>query len=101
MRTDRRDDGERHPLRILLAEDNIINQQDTALLRSLPGRCGEWPGRVEALKNITTVFMDVQMPELSGTSITYIHSFVAGAPAAHRRRPTSLIDRAQLLKRHG
>jgi signal transduction histidine kinase/DNA-binding response OmpR family regulator len=80
----------RHPLRILIAEDNTINQQVLRLwLQQLGYRADVVDnGRraVEAVlaKAYDLVFMDVQMPELSGLDATReIHEAL---PAGRRPR---------------
>jgi PAS domain S-box-containing protein len=71
-----RDLGERHPLRILVAEDNSVNQRLVALtLEHLGYRADIVANGVEALDAIRRqrydlVLMDVQMPELDGLEAT-------------------------------
>jgi CheY-like chemotaxis protein len=64
--------GERHPLRILLAEDNIVNQKVAV---SILQRMGYRPDVVanglevlEALRRQTydVILLDMQMPEMGG-----------------------------------
>jgi signal transduction histidine kinase/DNA-binding response OmpR family regulator len=64
--------GERHPLRILIAEDNVVNQKVAA---GMMERLGYRPDvvangleAVEAVRRVAydLVFMDIQMPELDG-----------------------------------
>ncbi len=68
--------GERHPLRILLAEDNPVNQK---LAMRLLGQIGYEPAvandglqAIDALARdaFDVVLMDVQMPELDGLEAT-------------------------------
>jgi len=68
--------GERHPLRILLAEDNAVNQK---LALRLLGQhnyhaavAGDGQQAIDALAegDFDTVLMDVQMPELDGLEAT-------------------------------
>jgi signal transduction histidine kinase/ligand-binding sensor domain-containing protein/ActR/RegA family two-component response regulator len=70
------DFAENHPLRILVAEDNIINQQ---LIRQILGNLGYDPDCVEngalavdAMKTreYDVILMDVQMPEMDGLEAT-------------------------------
>jgi GAF domain-containing protein/CheY-like chemotaxis protein len=68
--------GERHPLRILLAEDNAVNQKlALRLLAQLSYSAdvvGDGLQAIGALEDDTydVVLMDVQMPELDGISAT-------------------------------
>ena len=74
--TDGRALGERHPLRILLAEDNPVNQKlALRLLGQLSYEAevaGDGRQAIEAIENGTfdVVLMDVQMPELDGLGAT-------------------------------
>ncbi|HET7645607.1 MAG TPA: GAF domain-containing protein [Candidatus Limnocylindria bacterium] len=68
--------GERHPLRILLAEDNPVNQKlALRLLAQLayePDVAGDGLQTIAALEDraFDVVLMDVQMPELDGLEAT-------------------------------
>jgi signal transduction histidine kinase/ActR/RegA family two-component response regulator len=62
----------RHPLRILLAEDNVVNQKLAMRLLSQMGYRADLAGNgIEAIERIErepydVVLMDVQMPEMDG-----------------------------------
>ncbi len=64
--------AKRHPLRILLAEDNLVNQKlATRLLEQMGYRADVASNGVEALESVArqtydVVLMDVQMPEMDG-----------------------------------
>jgi CheY-like chemotaxis protein len=64
--------GVRHPLRILLAEDNVVNQKlALRLLEQMGYRADLASNGIEAIESIDrqiydVVLMDVQMPELDG-----------------------------------
>ncbi len=68
--------GERHPLRILLAEDNIINQKVALrLLEKMGYRADVAANGQEVLnalhkKFYDVILMDVQMPEMDGVETT-------------------------------
>ncbi|MGI8550819.1 MAG: response regulator, partial [Dehalococcoidia bacterium] len=67
-----REQGKHHPLRILLAEDNAVNQQLALLLLEQMGyRADVAANGVEALaaaerQHYDVILMDVQMPEMDG-----------------------------------
>jgi CheY-like chemotaxis protein len=62
----------RHPLRILLAEDNVVNQKlAMRLLQQMGYRADLASNGIEAVESVArqtydVVLMDVQMPELDG-----------------------------------
>jgi CheY-like chemotaxis protein len=68
--------GERHPLRILLAEDNAVNQKLALRLLQQQGYSADVAANglevIEALEGTTfdLVFMDVHMPALDGIEAT-------------------------------
>ena len=71
-----RDLGARHPLRILLAEDNLVNQKLAIRLLERMGYAADIAGNgLEAVAAVERsdydlVLMDVQMPELDGLEAT-------------------------------
>jgi CheY-like chemotaxis protein len=64
--------AERHPLRILLAEDNLVNQKlAMRLLQQMGYRADLAVNGLEAIEQVErqrydVVLMDVQMPEMDG-----------------------------------
>ncbi len=64
--------AERHPLRILLAEDNVVNQKlAMRLLQQMGYRADLASNGIEAIESVArqaydVVLMDVQMPEMDG-----------------------------------
>ncbi len=66
----------RHPLRILLAEDNVVNQKRAMrLLQQMGYRADLASNGVEAIESVErqtydVVLMDVQMPEMDGLEAT-------------------------------
>ena len=68
--------AERHPLRVLVAEDNVVNQKVVmAMLSHLgyrPDLVANGEEAVDAVRRVDydVVFMDLQMPELDGVGAT-------------------------------
>ncbi|HRJ76122.1 MAG TPA: response regulator, partial [Anaerolineales bacterium] len=68
--------GTRHPLRILLAEDNVVNQKLTLkLLEQMGYRADIASNGIETIQSIErqtydVILMDVQMPEMDGLEAT-------------------------------
>ena len=82
----------RHPLRILLAEDNAVNQKlAMRLLQQMGYRADLASNGIEAVESVQrqtydVVLMDVQMPELDGLDATRQICDAAGAAAAPAHR---------------
>ena len=70
--------ADRHPLRILLAEDNIVNQKVTLRILERMGYRADLAADghevLDALRrqSYDVVLMDVQMPEMDGLAATYV-----------------------------
>ena len=88
----------RHPLRILLAEDNVVNQKlALRLLTQMGYRADVASNGLEAVESVQrqaydVLLMDVQMPELDGLDAT--RRICALAPAGERPRIVAMTANA-------
>jgi signal transduction histidine kinase/DNA-binding response OmpR family regulator len=88
----------RHPLRILLAEDNVVNQKlALRLLQQMGYRADLAANGIEAVESVQrqaydVVLMDVQMPELDGLDAT--RQICARLPPAERPRIVAMTANA-------
>jgi signal transduction histidine kinase/DNA-binding response OmpR family regulator len=90
--------ADRHPLRVLVAEDNLVNQKVAlAMLSHLGYRADLAADGVEAVEAVRrvpydVVFMDLQMPELDGVGAT--KQILAEHPDGRRPRIVALTANA-------
>jgi CheY-like chemotaxis protein len=88
----------RHPLRILLAEDNVVNQKlALRLLQQMGYRADLASNGLEAVESVRrqtydVVLMDVQMPEMDGLDAT--REICARFPAHERPRIVAMTANA-------
>jgi signal transduction histidine kinase/DNA-binding response OmpR family regulator len=90
--------ADRHPLRVLVAEDNLVNQKVALAMLSHLGYRADLAAdgleAVEAVRRVPydVVFMDLQMPELDGVGAT--RQIIAEHPGGRRPRIVALTANA-------